>query len=224
MIPVISVVVVDDDAMVRTAVRMILGNDPELSVVAEAADGREGLAVIGEHRPDVVLCDVRMPGMDGIALVEELAARGEDVPVIMLTTFNLDDYLVRAFRAGAKGFLLKDADPEEMISAVHDAHRGLPVLSPGATETLIANVVDAAPHRDAAAAAAVAGLTEREREVAVLLAEGYTNAEIGERLYLALATVKANVTRIFTKLGVDNRVAAAMRIRDAGLAGRSRED
>lgn len=224
MIPMISVVVVDDDAMVRTAVRMILGNDPELSVVAEAADGREGLAVIGEHRPDVVLCDVRMPGMDGIALVEELAARGEDVPVIMLTTFNLDDYLVRAFRAGAKGFLLKDADPEEMISAVHDAHRGLPVLSPGATETLIANVVDAAPHGDAAAAAAVAGLTEREREVAVLLAEGYTNAEIGERLYLALATVKANVTRIFTKLGVDNRVAAAMRIRDAGLAGRSRED
>lgn len=210
----IRILLVDDDPMVRTGLRMVLAIDPELEIVAEAADGAQGLAAIAEHRPDVVLCDIRMPVLDGIALVEQNAPDGP--PVLVLTTFNTDDYVVRALQRGARGFLLKDADPPEMIAAIRAVHAGRPALSPAVTETLIAAATQARPS-DEVATAAVAELTAREREVAALLARGLTNAEIGERLYLSLATVKANLTRIFTKLGVDNRVAAAMRIRDAGL-------
>ncbi len=212
----IRVVVVDDDPMVRTAVRMIMSTAPDMELVGEAGDGREGLQLIRDHVPEVVLCDIRMSGMDGLALLEELVTSGDDTPVIMLTTFNTDDYVVRAFRLGAKGFLLKDADPRDMVQAVRDVHAGRPALSAGAVETLISTV-----HRapvDTRAVQLVDTLTEREREVAVLLASGASNADIARQAYMALATVKANMSRIFTKLGVDNRVAAAMVIRDAGLA------
>lgn len=215
--PQIRVVVVDDDALVRKAVAMILGTAPDITVVGQAGDGREGLAVIREHRPDVVLTDIRMPVMDGLALIGELAAAADPTPVLALTTFNTDEYVVRAFALGAKGFLLKDADPAEMVGAIRAVHAGLPALSPGATQTLIDAVSSAAATATAPSTHLTDALTEREREVAVLLTAGYTNAEIGEKLFMALATVKANVTRIFTKLGVDNRVSAAMIIRDEGL-------
>ena len=135
----------------------------------------------------------------------------------MLTTFNTDDYVVRAFQLGAAGFLLKDADPREMVAAVRDVHAGRPALSAGAVETLI-GTVHSTPARDHRARALVDTLTEREREVAVLLASGASNADIARQSHMAVATVKANMSRIFTKLGVDNRVSAAMLIRDAGLA------
>jgi len=215
--PSIRVVVVDDDALVRKAVGMILAGAPDISVVAEAEDGRQGLAAVRDHRPDVVLTDIRMPELDGIGLVSELAAAGDTTPVLMLTTFNEDDYVVRAFQLGAKGFLLKDADPADMITAVRDVHAGRPALSPAATETLIHAVATARSAAQAPASHLTGAFTDREREVAVLLAGGRSNAEIGQELYMALATVKANVTRIYTKLGVDNRVSAAMIIRDEGL-------
>lgn len=213
----IRIVVVDDDALVRKALAMILSNTPDMRVVGEAGDGRAGLDTIREQRPDVVLTDIRMPVMDGLEMLRELSAAGLTIPVLALTTFNTDEYVVQAFQWGAKGFLLKDADPAEMITAVRQVHAGLPALSPGATQTLIA-AVTGGTHAGRPTTHLTEALTDREREVAVLLAAGYTNAEIGEKLFMALATVKANVTRIFTKLGVDNRVSAAMLIRDEGLA------
>lgn len=213
----IRVIVIDDDPMVRTAVRMIMATAADVEVVADAGDGRAGLDLVREHRPDVVLCDIRMPRMDGLAVLTELQAAGDVTPVIMLTTFNTDDYVVRAFQLGAAGFLLKDADPREMVAAVRDVHAGRPALSAGAVETLI-GTVHSTPARDHRARALVDTLTEREREVAVLLASGASNADIARQSHMAVATVKANMSRIFTKLGVDNRVSAAMLIRDAGLA------
>lgn len=213
----IRVIVIDDDPMVRTAVRIIMATAADVEVVADAGDGRAGLDLVREHRPDVVLCDIRMPRMDGLAVLTELQAAGDVTPVIMLTTFNTDDYVVRAFQLGAAGFLLKDADPREMVAAVRDVHAGRPALSAGAVETLI-GTVHSTPARDDRARALVDTLTEREREVAVLLASGASNADIARQAHMAVATVKANMSRIFTKLGVDNRVSAAMLIRDAGLA------
>lgn len=213
----IRVIVIDDDPMVRTAVRMIMATAADVEVVADAGDGRAGLDLVREHLPDVVLCDIRMPCMDGLAVLTELQASGDATPVIMLTTFNTDDYVVRAFQLGAAGFLLKDADPREMVAAVRDVHAGRPALSAGAVETLI-GTVHSTPARDHRARALVDTLTEREREVAVLLASGASNADIARQSHMAVATVKANMSRIFTKLGVDNRVSAAMLIRDAGLA------
>ena len=210
----ISVLLVDDDPMVRTGLGMILGGDPELSVVGEAADGEEGLRLIRQLRPDVVLLDIRMPVLDGLGVLERLEETGPRV--LVLTTFNTDDYVLRALRQRAQGFMLKDADPSEIIAAVRAVHRGEPVLSPAVTSTVIA-AATSEPEVPPEIVRAVASLTEREREIAVLMAQGLTNAEIGERLYLSLATVKAHLTKVFTKLGTDNRVSAAMAIRDAGL-------
>ncbi|WOP19815.1 response regulator transcription factor [Raineyella sp. LH-20] len=212
----ITVLVVDDDPLVRTGLRMILGLDVDLALAGEAADGEEALARIGELRPDVVLLDVRMPELDGLGVLQRLQGRADAPAVVVLTTFDTDDYVLRALAAGARGFLLKDADPTEMIAAVKAAHRGEPVLSPSVTATVI-RAATAAPTTDPTAVAMVADLTDREREVARLLLAGRTNAEIGGRLAMSLATVKAHVTRIFTKVGVDNRVSAAMVLRDAGL-------
>lgn len=213
--PVVRVVVVDDDPLVRTALSMILAQADDIAVVAEAEDGEAGLAAIREHRPDVVLADIRMPGMDGLAMLAELAAVGDHTPVLTLTTFNADEYVVRAFQLGAKGYLLKDADPAEILASIRQVHAGLPAVSPAVAQTLIDAVVR--PSSGGPAQGRTDALTDREREVAVLLARGRTNAEIGEELFMALSTVKATVTRIFTKFGVDNRVAAAMILRDEGL-------
>lgn len=212
----ITVVLVDDDAMVRTGLRMIIGGDPELSVVAEAEDGEAGLRMIHEHSPDVVLLDIRMPRLDGLGVLERLAGMTSPPRVLVLTTFNTDDYVVRAFSQRAQGFLLKDADPAAIVAAIKATHRGEPVLSPEVTATVI-GAATSAPRRPPAAVRAAASLTDREREVAIRVARGLTNAEIASELHLSLATVKAHLTRTFDKLGADNRVSAAMAIRDAGL-------
>lgn len=213
----ISVLLVDDDAMVRTGLRMIIAGDPELTVVGEAADGEAGLAAIGELAPDVVLLDIRMPVLDGLGVLERLAARRIPGPrVLVLTTFNTDDYVLRALRQHANGFLLKDTDPADLVAGIKAVHRGDPVLSPDVTSTVIA-AATASTRLSPESAAAIDSLTEREREIAILMAQGLTNAQIGSRLHLSLATVKAHLTRLFVKLGTDNRVSAAMSIRDAGL-------
>ena len=211
----LRVLVVDDNADAADTLVMLLGASGH--EMRTAYNGVAALRMAHEFRPDVVLCDIRMPCMDGLAVLTELQASGDATPVIMLTTFNTDDYVVRAFQLGAAGFLLKDADPREMVAAVRDVHAGRPALSAGAVETLI-GTVHSTPARDHRARALVDTLTEREREVAVLLASGASNADIARQSHMAVATVKANMSRIFTKLGVDNRVSAAMLIRDAGLA------
>ncbi len=213
----ISVLLVDDDAMARTGLRLIIAGDPELAVVGDAEDGEAGLRAIRELAPDVVLLDIRMPVLDGLGVLERLAASRSHRPrVLVLTTFNTDDYVLRALRQHAHGFLLKDTDPADLVAAIKAVHRGEPVLSPDVTTTVIA-AATASTRLSPEASAAIADLTERERQIAILMAQGLTNAQIGSRLHLSLATVKAHLTRLFMKLGTDNRVSAAMRVRDAGL-------
>lgn len=213
----ISVLVIDDDAMVRTGLGMIIAGDPGLTIVGQAEDGEAGLKAIRELKPDVVLLDIRMPVLDGLGVLERLAADGADGPrVLVLTTFNTDDYVLRALRQRAHGFLLKDTDPAGLIAGIKAVHRGEPVLSPDVTNTLIAAATASTRHSPEDLAA-IAELTDREREIAILMTQGLTNAQIGNRLHLSLATVKAHLTRLFMKLGTDNRVSAAMRVRDAGL-------
>ena len=209
--------IVDDDAMVRTGLSFILGGEADIEVAWQAADGAEALARLDTDHADVLLLDIRMPGMDGLATLEALGSRPRRPAVIVLTTFNTDDYVVRALRLGAEGFLLKDADPARLVEAIRRVHAGEPMLSPEVTSTLIAALTDAAPAASQAATDALALLTDREREVAVLMAQGLTNAQIGTRLHVSMASVKAHLSHIFTKLGVDNRVSAALVVRDAGL-------
>ncbi len=211
----IAVGIVDDDPMVRTGLRFILAEDPSLEVAWQAGDGAAALAELEATPVDVLLLDIRMPGMDGLATLEALAGRAPRPKVIVLTTFSTDDYVVRALRLGADGFLLKDADPARLTDAVRRVHAGEPSLSPEVTNTLIQVAVDK-PAGGPEAGGAYARLPPREREVAVLMADGLTNAQIGTRLGVSMASVKAHLSTIFAKLGVDNRVSAAMRVRAAG--------
>ncbi len=211
----ITVLIVDDDPLVRRGLTMILGLDDGLRLVGEAGDGAEALELIDQVRPDVVLLDVRMPVMDGLEVLRRLSSRQGGPAVIVLTTFNTDEYVLQALSYGARGFLLKDADPPEMIAAVKAAHSGVSTLSPDVTAAMLRAAGGAAAAKPATVAV-VESLTGRERDVAQLLMNGQTNAEIGGRLGMSLATVKAHVTQIFNKLGVDNRVSAAMVLRDAG--------
>ena len=227
------VVIVDDDALVRAGLRMILGGAPDLDVVAEAGDGIEGERVVDEHRPDVVLMDIRMPRRDGLettrALLSEGAravrgARGDDLKVIVLTTFDADDMVVQALRAGAHGFLLKDTEPRRLVEAVRLVSAGEPILSPSVTATLMAHVAtgggamaDAGDRRRADAEARLATLTDREREVALAIGRGLSNADISRELYLSVPTVKAHVSRVLDKLGADNRVQIAIVVHDTAL-------
>ncbi|MGO1974097.1 MAG: response regulator transcription factor [Propionibacteriaceae bacterium] len=213
----IRLVIVDDDAMVRTGLRLILGGDADLEIVGEAEDGVVGLEVIAQTRPDVVLMDIRMPRKDGLATTEELLRRPDPPKVLVLTTFDADDQVLQALHLGAAGFLLKDTPPPRMIEAIRAVAAGEPVLSPSVASQVIAAATGGRHTADAAASEALGLLTEREREVAIEVARGRSNAEIAERLYLSIATVKANITRIFTKLDTDNRVTVAMKVRDAGL-------
>jgi DNA-binding NarL/FixJ family response regulator len=225
------VALVDDDALVRAGLRMILGGAPDLEVVAEAGDGVEGEAVVERHRPDVVLMDIRMPRRDGLETTRALlsdaaraarAARGEDLKVIVLTTFDADDMVVRALRDGASGFLLKDTEPRRLVEAVRLVAAGEPILSPSVTATLIAHVAsppvgDDGQERRAAAESRLTSLTGREREVALAIGRGLSNADISRELYLSVPTVKAHVSRVLDKLGADNRVQIAIVVHDAGL-------
>ena len=213
----ITVALVDDDPMVRTGLNFILKGEDGIDVAWQAGDGAEALTKLRDRPVDVVLLDVRMPGLDGLATLEELRGWQTRPRVIVLTTFNTDDYVVRALKLGADAFLLKDADPARLVEAIQRVAAGENVLAPDVTRTLITVATDAPTAGDPSARALDAALTEREREVAVLMTQGLTNNQIGTRLHLSLASVKSHLTSLFVKLGVDNRVSAAMIIRDAGL-------
>lgn len=212
------VVLVDDDPLVRSALTLMLGGQPDLEVVGEAGDGREGLATIERLRPDVVLMDIRMPRLDGLAATRALHARSEPPRVIVLTTFDADDHVVEALAAGADGFLLKDTPPPQIIEAIRAVAAGDPMLSPSVTRTLIQRLRDDdGDDRSEAAARRLAVLTEREHDVALAVGRGLSNAEIASALHLSVPTVKAHVSRLFEKLEVTNRVQIAICVHDAGL-------
>ncbi|RVX41863.1 DNA-binding NarL/FixJ family response regulator [Nonomuraea polychroma] len=210
-------VIVDDDPMVRTGLRLILGGEPDLDLVGEAADGRQAMTVIRDLRPDVVLMDIRMPDQDGLITTELLLAQPDPPRILVLTTFDADDMVLRALRLGADGFLLKDTPPPKMIEAVRTVAKGEPVLSPSVARQVIAAATGGGEPQRPEAQRELAKLTEREQQVAIEVAQGNSNAEIAEHLYMSVATVKANITRIFAKLGVDSRVQVAMKVRDASL-------
>ena len=191
----------------------------DLRVIGEADDGTAAVTAVKEHRPDIVLMDIRMPRMNGIAATETITALDNPPRVIVLTTFHLDEYVFGALQAGASGFLLKDTAPADIIRAIRLVAGGEAMLSPSATRTLIDRFsADPAPHRRAAAEQAMQALTGREREVAAEVAHGHSNADIAARLYMSEATVKAHLSRVLAKLGTANRVQVAILARDAGLA------
>jgi len=212
----IRVVIVDDDALVRAALRMMLDGAGDIVVVGEAGDGAAAQRVLDAQPADVVLMDLRMPGVDGIAATRRVRARPDPPEVIVLTTFDADEHVVRALRAGASGFLLKDTPPERIVEAITRVRAGDPILSPAITRRLMARVVaDTGVYEQARTA--LATLTHREREVVLAVAAGRTNADIGAALSMTVATVKAHLSHIFAKLGVDNRTQLAMLVHDAEL-------
>ncbi len=216
----IRLAVVDDDPMVRAALKMMLGGSSGITVVAEAEDGEEALRVVPTSGADVVLMDIRMPVRDGLSATEELRRTHPDLKVIVLTTFDTDDMVLRALRIGAAGFLLKDTPPARLVEAIRTVASGQPMLSPSVTAQLIAAVTSdgsasQARDRARAAQAALELLTERERDVALGVARGLSNAEIAAELYMGVPTVKTHVGRLFTKLGVENRVQVAILVHDA---------
>lgn len=205
----IRVVVADDQDLVRTGLVMILGAQPDLEVVGEARDGIQAIEVARRLRPDVVLVDIRMPRLDGVEVTRRLAGPGVSDPlaVVVITTFDLDEYVLGALRAGARGFLLKDAGPDLLVQAVHAAANGDALIAPNVTRRLLATLAEHAPEKPAQP---TDPLTEREEEVLGLLARGRTNAEIAADLYISLSTVKSHVASLMTKLVVRNRVEIAM--------------
>jgi DNA-binding NarL/FixJ family response regulator len=214
----IRVLVVDDDPLVRAGLSMMLAGSEDLEIVGEAADGDQVPAAVDKHAPDVVLMDIRMPGTDGLAATEQLRRRARAPEVIMLTTFDADEYVLRALRAGASGFLLKDTPPADIVRAVRLVAAGEAMLSPAVTRRLLTHVTDPVlAGRHARAVELLGRLSEREREVAVCIGQGKSNAEIGAELYMSVATVKAHVSRLLTKLELTNRVQVALLAHDAGL-------
>ncbi|WP_262698482.1 MULTISPECIES: response regulator transcription factor [Streptomyces] len=212
----IRVLLADDDPLVRTGLKMMLRGADGIEVVGEAADGAEVAAAVHEHAPDVVLMDIRMPVMDGLAATRELTRRGAQAPqVIVLTTFDEHGLVLEAMRAGAAGYLVKHAVPEEIVEAVRRAARDEPALSPSAARALIRHAAGAPDDRAERARQRLASLTEREREVAEAVAEGLSNTDIGARLHLSLGTVKAHLSSALAKLDLDNRVQLALLTHDA---------
>jgi DNA-binding NarL/FixJ family response regulator len=211
---VIRVLLVDDDALVRSGLRMMLAGAPQIEVAGEAQDGREVLAAIDRHRPDVVLMDIRMPQLDGIEATRLVRAQPSPPAVLVLTTFDADELVLRALRAGAAGFLLKDTPPAEIVRAIEHVHAGEGTLSPTVTRRLIALVADEGGRREEARAK-LAGLSAREHEVALAVGRGCANAEIAAELHMSVATVKAHVSRVMEKLGVENRVQVALLVQEA---------
>jgi DNA-binding NarL/FixJ family response regulator len=213
----VRVLLVDDDALVRAGLRMILSSAADLEVVGEADDGARAVAAVREHRPDVVLMDIRMAEMDGITATAALRRLPAPPQVVVLTTFEADEQVMSALRAGASGFLVKDTPPTDIIAAVRRVATGEAMLSPSVTRTLLTHVGDvAADDRRRLARERLATLTEREREVAVAVGTGASNAEVAASLFLSEATVKSHVSRLFTKLDVTNRVQIAILVHDAG--------
>lgn len=210
----IRVVLVDDQALFRAGIRMLVASQPDLDVVGEAGDGREAVALVRSTRPDVVLMDIRMPVMDGLTATAEILGQPDPPRIVMLTTFDLDEAAARAIRQGASGFLLKDADPEFLLAAIRTVHAGSSVIAASATRELFQHFAEApkpVPPQ-------FATLTDREREIFALAARGLSNAEIAAREYLSEATVKTHISRILTKLALRDRVQLVVFAFEHGLA------
>ncbi len=213
----IRVLLVDDDPLLRSGLKLMLAPEPEIEVVAEAGDGDEVLAAVDRHRPDVVLMDIRMPRVDGIAATRLLSQQPRSPAVIVLTTFDADELVMRGLEAGALGFLLKDSSPGEIVKAIQDVHAGDGTLSPSVARQLIALVAgdgDAGRKRDHARAL-LAELSPRERDVADAIGRGASNAEIAGELHISVGTVKSHTSQLLAKLGVSNRVQVALLVTEA---------
>lgn len=211
------VVLVDDDPLVRAGLRMMLGGPDGVEVVAEGEDGDQVVELVGRHRPDVVLMDIRMARVDGLRATRALLRAYPDTKVLVLTTFDADDYVIEALRVGARGFVLKDTPPDRLVAAVHEVVAGEHALSPTVTALLVRQVAAGPPADDRAARARAQldRLTERELEVARAVARGGSNADISRELYLGVPTVKAHISSILAKLGLANRVQVALLVADS---------
>jgi DNA-binding NarL/FixJ family response regulator len=212
----VRVLVVDDDALVRGALSMMLDGAEGIAVIGEAGDGEEVPALVDAHAPHVVLMDLRMPRVNGIVATQRLRARARPPEVVVLTTFDTDENVLRALRAGASGFLLKDTPPPQIVEAVRRVAAGEPILSPGVTRRLMDRVTEEAGDADRARRT-LRALSPREHEVALELARGRSNAEIADGLGMTVATVKAHVSHVLTKLDLGNRTQIALLVHDAGL-------
>ena len=220
----IRVLLVDDQALLRTGFRMILDAEADISVVGEAGDGESGVSMVRTVRPDVVLMDIRMPGTNGIDATARIVREAPDSRVLILTTFDLDEYVFAALRAGASGFLLKDVRPAELLNAIRTVAAGEAVLAPSATRRLIERFVPSVDPVPAPARTDVlADLTERERDVFAQIAAGRSNREIAGALHVSEGTVKVHVSRVLTKLGLRDRVQAVILAYESAIVTRSGE-
>ncbi|MET8663755.1 response regulator transcription factor [Streptomyces tendae] len=217
----IRVLIADDEPMIRAGVRAVLATDPDIYVVAEAADGHDAVELVRRHRPAVAVLDIRMPGVNGIDAAAQIRATVPDTSVIMLTTFGEDDYILEALGGGAAGFLIKSGEPEELVAGVRAVAEGAAYLSPKVAARVVAHLAatgaGALAGRRSAARRRVAELTAREGEVLALLGGGLSNGQIARRLHVVEGTVKAHVSSILARLGVDNRAAAAVVAHEAGI-------
>jgi DNA-binding NarL/FixJ family response regulator len=213
----IRIILVDDQELVRTGFRMVLDAQPDMTVVGEAADGLEAVQAARVHQADVMIMDARMPRLDGVAATREIRQAGDLPRVLMLTTFDLDEYAFAALKAGASGFLLKDVPPDELLFAIRAVHSGDAVVAPSTTRRLIDRFAPMLPADVAAGTPGVDELTERERQVLILVAQGLSNAELAKQLFVSEATVKTHVGRILAKLGLRDRVQAVVYAYENGL-------
>ena len=213
----IRIVLVDDQELLRTGFRMVLNSQPDMDVVGEAGDGQAALDLLTTLSADVVLMDVRMPRLDGVAATREIVVRGERPRVLMLTTFDLDEYAFTALKAGASGFLLKDVPPPDLLAAIRAVHSGEAVVAPSTTRRLLDKFAPLLPSGSEPAPPELTVLTDREHEVLLLVAQGMSNAEIAAKLFLSEATVKTHVGRILMKLGLRDRVQAVVLAYETGL-------
>jgi DNA-binding NarL/FixJ family response regulator len=213
----IRVLVADDQPLVRSGFQMILDERPDLELVGEAEDGAQAVELAARLDPDVILMDVRMPKLDGVQATRQLVESGTRARILILTTFDLDEYVYESIRAGASGFLLKDVQPEELVDAIRVVAAGNSLFGPAATRRLLEQFAQGSEHRSAEPAS-VENLTEREREILRLLASGLSNAEIAKELYLSETTVKSHVSAVLRKLGVRDRVQAVITAYETGLA------